>query len=357
MESVQSYMPHVTPGTKGGPIDAEALKGIYDDLVEASGATVLFNTLLFDAETDEQGVVKAIICCNKSGLVAFQAKVYVDCTGDADLVAWAGGAFTVGDEQGETQPATLCFTLTNVDLAAYRSMAKHARLISPETKYPLIVDDHSPSAVVGPNAVGFNAGHLYDVDGTKPESVSRALMRGRKLARQIRDQLVERYPDVFGNAHLTQTASQLGVREGRRIKGDYILTVDDYLSRCFFTDDIGRNCYNFDSHETKHELDLIQRGMMGSHEPEEKVYAPGESHGIPYRCLLPEKLINVLVAGRSISAERRVLGSVRVMANCFSLGEAAGMAAAFAASMESRNVHQVDVPLLRKRLLEEGANI
>ena len=86
-------------------------------------------------------------------------------------------------------------------------------------------------------------------------------------------------------------------------------------------------------------------------------YGPGESHGIPYRCLTPKKLKNVLVAGRAISTDRPVQGSTRVMPVCLVMGEAAGMAACLAAKSKSRDVHKVDVKLLRKRLKEEGAYI
>ncbi|MDD3954733.1 MAG: FAD-dependent oxidoreductase [Lentisphaeria bacterium] len=356
MEQLQNQMPHVQPGTKGGPIAAEALKRVYDDLVVGSGAAILFQTVLSDVDVDDQGAIQTVIVSNKAGLSAYRAKTYVDCTGDADLVAWAGGEFELGDEYGEMQPATMCFTLTNVDMTAVSRIDSH-RVIHPnDGRYPLIPDNHICYGIVGPSAVGFNAGHIYQVNGTDPANVSSALIQARRMVAQIQALLAEKFPDAYGQSYLAATSSLLGIREGRRIKGDYKLMPEDYYARRVFPDEIARNCYNFDSHETSTELKLLAEGKL-AHHPEEKVYRPGESHGIPYRCLTPEKLKNVIVAGRSICAERRVMGSVRIMATVLALGEAAGLAAAMASVAEQPDFHQVDVPVLRAKLLENGAFI
>ena len=139
--------------------------------------------------------------------------------------------------------------------------------------------------------------------------------------------------------------------------GDYTLTEQDYITRRTFPDEIARNNYNFDSHETKTERKLVAEGKKKPGTNEQTVYAPGESHGIPYRALLPKSLVNVLVAGRAISAERRVTGSIRVMGTCLSTGEAAGAAAAQAVTLPDGNVHRVDTDRLRARLKEAGAYI
>ncbi|MEA4888086.1 MAG: FAD-dependent oxidoreductase [Clostridiaceae bacterium] len=356
MEQLQAEMPHVGSGTKGGAIDAEALKRVYDELVTDSGAQVLFHTMLSDVDVDEKGTVNAVIVSNKAGLSAYKAKTYVDCTGDADLVAWAGGDFELGDELGEMQPATMCFTLTNVDMDAFSHIKNHRVIHTEDGKYPLIPDDHCCFSVVGPNAVGFNAGHVYNVNGTDPINVSAALIRARKMVGQIKALFAEKFPEAYGKAYLAATSSLLGVREGRRIKGDYKLLPEDYYARRVFPDEIARNCYNFDSHETPTEIKLMAERKL-AHHPEEVVYKPGESHGIPYRCLTPVKLRNVIVAGRSICAERRVMGSIRIMATCLSLGEAAGIAAALLKNEEEPDFHHADVSVLRHKLLEHGAFI
>ena len=282
-------MPHVDAQLQGSAIDAELLKRIYDDLVIDAGAEVLFNTQMAAVEMGEPGDVATLLLCNKEGLTAYRAKVYVDCTGDGDLAAWAGAEFAQGDESGELMPATHCFMLTNVDEYAYR----YGPPLWPETitailqsgNYPDIPDMHFCRDFLGPRTVGFNAGHLWDVDNTDPRSVSRALMQGRKIAKALRDALAEHHP-AFANAFLAATASLMGVRETRRIIGDYVLDIDDFLARRSFADEICRNAYPVDIHTAKNEIDASRAGrldVMGRYEN----YQTGESHGIPYRCLTP----------------------------------------------------------------------
>ena len=147
------------------------------------------------------------------------------------------------------------------------------------------------------------------------------------------------------------TGSVVGIRETRRVVGDYVLTLDDYLARRSFPDEICRNSYFIDVHRAFAE---VKKSLETRTTGDDIRYGPGESHGIPYRSLLPKGLRNVLVAGRSISCERIVQGSVRVMPVCLAMGEAAGLAAALAAGSD-HDVHQVDTELLRSRLKAHGA--
>jgi len=344
------------------PIDPEKLKRIYDDLVVSSGAKILFNTFLSDVEAAE-GKIETILLASKAGLSAYRAKVYIDCTGDADVAAWAGATFHKGDEKGEKlMPATHCFVLSNVDeYALHNGPFLHSSNpkspiydILASNKYPLIPDSHLCYNIIGPGTVGFNAGHLWNVDNTKPETVSAALVQGRKMAAAYRDALAEFVPKAFANSYLVMTGSMMGIRETRRIEGDYVLTLQDYLERRTFPDEICRNSYFIDVHWAKEEAG---RQSKDNEKWEKKTfrYEKGESHGIPYRCLTPKGLSNVLVAGRSISCEQIVQGSVRVMPVCLAMGEAAGVAAGMAHGSKSVDVHAVDVPLLRAKLLKYGA--
>ncbi|WP_019911778.1 FAD-dependent oxidoreductase [Paenibacillus sp. HW567] len=359
-EALKAQMPHVSKeAVDWVPIEPEKLKVIYDELVQEAGVTVLFMTQLGAVDTDEAGKVTALITASKSGLQALQAKVYIDCTGDADVAAWAGAEYLKGETAtGELMPATHCFTLGNVDEYAYHHgpMLHNNNKTSPiydilaSGRYPLIPDSHICNNIVAPRTVGFNAGHLWDVDNTEVLSISEALMQGRKLAAAYRDALAEFLPAAFGNSYVANTGALMGVRETRRIVGDYVLSVDDYVSRRSFEDEICRNSYYIDIHGTEKE-----EKQAGGKPEAIKRYGPGESHGIPYRCLTPRSLKNVLVAGRSISCVREVQGSVRVMPVCLAMGEAAGIAAAMAAVLPEHNVHAVDISELRRRLREEGA--
>ncbi|WP_083607055.1 FAD-dependent oxidoreductase [Paenibacillus helianthi] len=359
-ETLKAKMPHVSKDAMDWvPIEPEKLKVVYDELVQGAGAKVQFMTQLGAVDTDEDGNVTALITASKSGLQALKAKVYIDCTGDADVAAWAGAEYLKGDaDTGELMPATHCFTLGNVDEYAYLHgpMLHNNNKTSPiydilgSGRYPLIPDAHICNNIIAPRTVGFNAGHLWEVDNTDVLSISEALIQGRKLAAAYRDALAEYQPASFGNSFVANTGSLMGVRETRRITGDYVLSVNDYVSRRSFADEICRNSYFIDIHGTEKE-----EKQAGGKQEVIKRYGPGESHGIPYRCLTPRSLKNVLVAGRSISCVREVQGSVRVMPVCLAMGEAAGIAAAMAAVQSLPDVHAVDTISLRRRLREEGA--
>jgi hypothetical protein len=346
------------------PINAEILKRVYDTLVTESGASIRFQTQICAVEKlDDESGISALIVSNKAGLTALRAKVYIDCTGDADLCAWAGADFHQGDENGETQASTHCFTLANVDSYAYAHSPDlgwwdpkspiHA--IVDSGRYPEIIDKHLCANLVGPGTVGFNAGHIWDVDNTDPDSISSALIKGRRIAEAYRRALAEFAPRAFANAFVVATGAVLGVRETRRVVGDYVLSLEDYIERRSFPDEICRNSYFIDLHLTRkeHETKLTDLDVAIRF----KHYEKGESHGIPYRCLTPLGLRNVLMAGRAISCERIVQGSVRVMPVCLAMGEAAGIAAALAALSPDHDVHAVSTDALRERLRKHGAHL
>ena len=370
-------MPHLKEAQMGWwpAIDPELLKRTYDELVTGAGATVLFQSQVCQVECGVHGQVQTLLVANKAGLRAYRAKVYVDCTGDGDLAAWAGASFEKGDAAGNLQPATHCFMLTNVEPydcwynpQRPTGSAPSLHFFDPASpvykalesgRYPLIVDRHSCSTRIGPKTYGYNFGHVYDVDNTDPVSVSKALMHGRKQAAQYRAAFAEFHP-AFANAFLAATGAVLGVRETRRILGDYVLVVDDYLARRSFPDEICRNAYNIDVHRKDDTAAAVAASknpaeLQQANEQEVKQLGNGESYGVPYRCLTPRGLKNVLVAGRCISTDRQVNGSVRIMACCLTTGEAAGTAAAMAAVAPVPDVHAVDTNRLRVSLREHGA--
>lgn len=327
-------------------INPEHLMMVYDQMVADSGAQVLFFSRVAAVEMDADDKVDAIIVANKSGLVAFKAKVFIDATGDGDVAAWAGASFKRGDDSGQVQSSTLCFSLANVDTYHYNTgpslhtSNKNGPIYKAiaSGKYPLI-DSHLCSNLIGPDVVQFNAGHLVNVDSTDPWATTRAMATGRQIAEQYLEAMKEFQPKTFGGAFLVKTASLLGVRDSRRIEGDYIFTVQDWMERRTFDDEIGRNCYYIDVHKPGHK---------------ETRYKKGQSHGIPYRCLTPKGLKNVLTAGRCISTDEEAYGSLRVMPPCLVTGEAAGMAAVHAMKQTKNDVHKIDTDFLRKRLKEEG---
>ncbi len=359
---MKSYMLHVKQDEwKTVPIDFERIKQIYDQEVTAAGATVLFQSTVCGVEMKDDRNIDVILVSNKKGLTAYRAKVFVDCTGDADLYAWAGKEFELGDETGDFMPATMCFTLTNVDDYGVPYIekpygGKHRDMIHrilDDGKYD-IIDDHYVMKKIGPRTYTFNAGHVFDVNATDPESLSKGLMEGRRLARELHDAFRE-YAPAMACSYLVQTSPMMGIRESRRIIGDYRFTVQDYLDRSSFPDEVYRGKYQVDIHTredikrdddvTKKTDSVVQYGRYGE----------GESYGVPYRCLCPRDLDNVLVAGRTICSDRASNGTLRVMSSCLCAGEAAGMAAKHACDLGEINIHNVDTQKLRRRLMEEGA--
>ena len=346
-EEARKGVPHVKASQVNWvPINAEYLMRVYDRLVTASGSKVLFFSRLCAVEKRGNGV-EAVVVANKDGLTRFKAKVFVDATGDGDLAAWAGASFKRGyDAQGTNQLSTLCFSIDNVDMYDFNAKSHldtngdHASPLwkaAQSGKYPL-VDAYANVVLTGPGQLQFNAGHIA-LDTTDPWQVSEAMITGRKKAAQYLQALQDLRPSTFGAASLVKTASVLGVRDSRRIMGDYVLTGNDWRERRSFADEIGRNCYYIDIH--------------GSDKPAQR-YKKGESHGIPYRCLTPKGLRNVLTAGRCISADSEVFGSTRIMPCCMVTGEAAGEAAALAAKSREANVHKVDTLQLRELLRQHG---
>jgi len=355
-------IPHVRPDALDWVrLDPEALKRIWDDMVTASGASVLFHTRCCAVQTDGRGTVTAVLLANKAGLTAVRAKTYVDCTGDGDVCAWAGAQFEMGAEgTGELQPCTHCFMISNVDEYALnyglaQPFGNHHESpifkMRDSGRYPLVRDYHFITLLVGPATVCHNTGHLWITDPTDPQHLSKAMMHGRKLVKQLYDGMKKFSPAAYANAYLAASGELMGVRESRRIIGDYVLTLDDYLARRSFDDEIARNSYPIDIHNTPDEADDFRAGKKGAMERFEN-YKKGESHGIPFRSLIPKGLHNVLVAGRCISTDRSVQGSTRIMPCCMAVGEAAGMAAAMA---DDGLVRSVDPGKLRGKLRENGA--
>jgi hypothetical protein len=260
--------------------------------------------------------------------------------------------------------ATHCFTISNINpfnTELFNSL-HGANENSPVSeilnsgRYPLIKDTHLIINLIGPDTVGVNAGHLPGVDSTDPQSISRAMPLGREIAHQYLEALKEFRPEIFAGSFLVNTGQLMGIRESRIIEGDYKLSLDDWLARAGFPDEIGRNNYYIDIHSSKDEL-ARKKGSISLDLYDPEFYKKGESHGIPYRCLTPKGLINVLVAGRCISTDEIVQSSIRVQPPCLVTGEAAGMAAVHAMKNHNNNVHAVDSVFLRKRLKEEGQDI
>lgn len=334
-----------------GRIDAEELKREYDRIMTEAGVRFSFFTTLYDVVTSGDRV-DYVILGSKSGLFCVKAKIYIDCSGDGDLCAYAGADFEIGNENGEVMPQTLCTTWCNVDLDRLERVAHNTYIEEAYANGILSQEDrHLPGMFCRTGGIGGgNLGHTFGIDPLDEASLTAAMIKGRQQAVEYGN-YYRTYFKGYENARLCATASILGVRESRRIVCDYMLGVEDFRNRAVFEDEIGRYCYPVDIHvmsTDKEEYDRFQQEYKKNLR-----YGVGESYGIPYRCLIPKKLSNVLVAGRCVGSDRQMQASVRVMPGCFLTGQAAGAAAALAT--ESENVRSISVSELKGALQALGA--
>ena len=331
-------------------INVEALKRVYDDLMTASGAGFAFQTQVIGIEA-EGGHVTHAICAAKSGIYAVEARTFVDGTGDGDIAAWAGAPFQKGDADGDMMPGTLCSLWSDVDWTRVTGSQDRALERAFEDGAFTVQDRHLPGMwQVSDHVGGGNIGHTFGVDGTDERSLTEALLWGRKSLKEY-EAYYKQYLEGFEAMHLVVTGALLGLRETRRILGDYLLCLDDFKTRAIFEDEIGRYAYPVDIHPS--------RPTAGDYahfqeEFETLRYKDGESYGIPYRSLTPWGLDNVLVGGRCISSDRFMQGSVRVMPGCYITGQATGVAAAMAAET-GVSVHSLNIRELQRRLRAMGA--
>ena len=343
------------PDRQAMRIKTEILKRLYDDLMISCGAKFSLMTQLIGVEKDKDRVTTAILS-GKSGLFGVKAKVFIDCTGDGDLAALAGAPFEKGDAEGNLMPGTLCSLWANIDwdvVDKYSPKPQSSKLEEAfNDKVFDVLDRHLPGMNnLGGGIGGGNISHAFGVDGTDEQSLTEHFISSRKLLLQY-ETYYKKYLRGFERMELVNTGSLFGIRETRRILGDYVMTVDDFVKRAVFDDEIGRYSYSIDIHPSK----PSDETYAAFRQEFKKTYAykAGESYGIPYRSLIPRTLANVLTAGRCISTDRYMHGSIRVMPGCFITGQSAGMAGALA-SEEEGNVRKIDVRELQGRLKKIGA--
>ena len=334
------------------PIDTEKLKLTYDNIMIESGVEFLFDTEVIDAET-VNGEIKHLILRSGEELCGARAKVYIDATGNGTLAVKAGAPYELGDENGYMMPATLCTTWSGIDWsrAVFEEGKDHdARMLPKAFEDGVFSLQDSKLSGMWPfenDRGGGNIGHSFGVDGTNAKSVTEGILDARRRMGEYQ-YYYNNYLPGYENARLTSTANILGIRESRRILGDEYLTSDAYFSHAVFENEIGRYAYPIDMHHSRLGEKEKFEGIF------EKDYEKGKSYGIPYGCLLPKNTVNLLTAGRCISGDREIIGSLRVMPGCFITGMAAGAAAAMASS-EKKTVRAIDIKLLQKKLKNMGA--
>ena len=305
--------------------DEEYLKLLLNRMTAEAGVKLLFHSYLAGADrfTGSDGTgVKCVAVANKSGSVKLYADYFVDATGDADLAAICGFPFRLGREpDGLCQPMTLCFRLANVDMKAFEaSRAKIDPLykeMQAQGKIKNIREDVLIFNTLSEGILHFNSTRIVRKNPVDAFDVTAAEIEAREQVFELHGFLKDRI-DGFQKSRLIMTAPQIGVRESRMIDGEYVLTGEDLMNCVRFEDSIAAGNYDIDIHNPE--------GSGTSH-----YYFPeGKYYTIPYRCLVPKKSKNVLVAGRSVSATHEAQASIRIMPIVCCLGEAAGTAVAVA---------------------------
>ncbi|MDD4514046.1 FAD-dependent oxidoreductase [Massilibacteroides sp.] len=349
------------------PFDPERTKVILFDMLEEAGVDLLFHTLVTDAEVKD-GIIEYVVIENKSGRQAICPKYIIDCSGDADVAAFSNVPFTKGrEEDGAMQPATLYFRVGNIDNTELRKWMKNNRNLLKDNPTDEEIDSQKAIAFLGlhelvdkaiadgdldsevaprilmyelpNNQFSVNSTRLQNVDATNAKDLTQAEILLRKQVLQVHDFLKKKIGG-FAQSNIIDTGIQVGTRESRHIKGDYILTEDDILQGTTFNDGIACGTFAIDIHPPKGKQQIFTGSGRVVYE-------------VPYRCLLPKGIDNLLVAGKTISATHTAFGSIRVMATCIATGEGAGTAAALL-NRKKQLTREIDIAILKKTLIKNG---
>lgn len=340
-------------------------KYVADQMMKEAGVDVFLHTFFCDCIVENHEITGVIIE-SKSGRQAILAKYVIDATGDGDVAARAGAPFVKGRESdGLLMGVTMCFNLRNVNIGVdvgrkrlkefpeYNEMLYNCiEKARKNGDFPWTPEyregkDGKPYVVgpwlenlIKPDEISVNFTTLFG-DPTVVEDLTRMEMEGREYVQKF-IQFFRKYVPGFENCCLTEVAPQLGIRESRRICGEYTLTAEDVHEGSRFDDAIAvGGSWSIDIH----------RSFYGDEHIFETVQ---NTFDIPYRCLLAKNVKNLLTAGRCISVSRVGLGIIRLMAPCFAIGEGAGVAAALA-TKEGKELRELDVKKIQQTLRDEGA--
>ena len=303
--------------------------------------SVLFNSFVCDAHSHGDRI-ETVTIANKDGLVTVKPKVVIDCSGDADVAAWAGAPF---EQNAEVQPLTLHFRVANVKGEKGLSAQCRSALAAAQQRGEL-------PFYYGPGVMFlFGKSEVYvhgirvPADPTNAADLSRAEMQGRADAHAMFRAWKQDVP-AFADSYFMEAYPWIGVRESRRIVGQHVLSEDDLMKARRFDDAIATGCWYLDLHPNK--------TVVGSANDFDPKKVQPEPYDIPYRSLVPQKISNLLVAGRCHSATRGAHASTRVTVTAMALGEAAGVAAAMALASRTE-VAALDGVKVRERLSAQNA--
>lgn len=317
------------------PFRVEGYKLVLDELAAAARVDVRFFTRVVEADADAaRGTVRGVIAQNVEGFRYISAKAFIDATGDAVLAERCGAACReAGRDTPFAMPATLCSLVAGIDWPRTKARpgdtgpARQQELVEKAVADGHFTqpDKHLPGLFQVGHTVGMiNGGHIFHMNAVRCRSLSDGMMLGRRLAQEYLA-FYRKYVAGCENMELVTTAPLMGVRESRRIVGEYELTFDDYLGRRQFHDQIAVFNKAVDIHP--YDLSDAEYQRYFKEYNESGRLKPGECYGIPYGILVPRAWRNLWVAGRCNSSDVRVHGSIRVQPAASMMGQAAGTAA------------------------------
>lgn len=353
------------------PFSAEGLKYALEEACLEAGVTLLYHTTFIDSKV-EDGKIKSVRLFSKNGFFEVAAKVFIDASADADLAVSAGVSTVYGRESdGVAQPMTLNLLIGGVDrdklidymLAEREDMnknipferlktiprvgiqgaasrverAKADGAITVANKRLLCFETNTPGQIIA------NMTHMHELCSVSAEGLTEAEIEGRRQARQI-FRLLHDYIPGFENSHLISTGPNIGVRESRKIDGVYKLTEKDVVENVMFPDAIAMGGYPVDVHTPKGAKEKITLPHLER----------GSWYSVPYRCLVTNEIENLTVVGRCISTTHLACGATRVTPVLMAISQAGGVGAAMAAK-EGCHVRDIDISLLRDKLIKSGA--
>lgn len=338
------------------PFDPEVFKVVALDLLDDAGVGYLFHALA--SGTVDGGDRPGVVFETKGGPLVVRAAVVVDGTGDGDVAVAAGAPYEVGrDVDGLVQPMTLMFRMVGFDRSAFaryveanpqqwRSVHGLWELVEQATAAGMLDLPREDILFFGTThdqEVAVNSSRVTGLLGVDPWDLTVAETVSRRQVRQISDFLRRSVPG-FAAAYLAQSGVGIGVRETRRVLGDYQLTGDDVLTARKFDDVIARGTYPVDIHNPEGKGTVLRS------------VPAGDAYDVPLRCLLPRRLERFVVAGRCISGTHEAHSSYRVTPTAMATGQAAGVCAALASARGStpRDVAVADV---QAELVRQGADL
>ena len=337
------------------PFDPEWFKLIALELLDEAGVQFLFHS--FASAALGRNRVEGAVMETKSGPIAVRARVTIDCTGDGDVAVQAGAPSEVGRADGLVQPMTLMFRVVEFRRNHFEAYVTQnpkqwrgvhglwdlVREATEAGELKLPREDILFFATPHDTEVSVNSTRVTRVLGTDVWDLSYAEWMSRRQMRQIAE-FLRRYVPGFEESYVAQSGVQVGVRETRRVLGDYQLTADDVLAARKFGDAVARGAYPIDIHNPTGTGTVLKR------------LPPGEAYDIPLRCLMPKEVDGLLVAGRCMSGTHEAHSSYRVMPIVMATGQAAGVCAALAARRNAlpRAVAAEDV---QRELARQGASL